>query len=286
MMRFKKILKYSVTTLLIIVLGGTIGFFSGNFIAFKIQKKPNYNFDVEAYTESILDIDFNENETPDLRSASDAFIIATHILNTKDYYKIIGNGIMDTGLGKLGSMKLWGNAEKIDNQIHTSIVAYNKVISKYQVGLRYDYDLLTARIDFYYGKSYSDGSADWDIPENISVDEYINEWGLHPSNFFTYTISSKTAVRNDLPTISYENGEKLYHYSLLLDTRTSVANYATQLKKMSQLNNYPIFSYIQFDFTLNENFDLQNVYINEKYNIYIFGVLVKCEANITYDFIY
>lgn len=286
MKKAKKIIVYSVLAVAVAFAAVVAGFFSGNVIAFKLRRQPDYDFDVKAFTESITDVSYKKGESPADRVASDAFIIASHLLNQKPKYHIIGKGLVDTGLGRLGTMQLWGNAKKQNDEIETSIVAWNKVIGKYQVGLGYTYDLKTELIDFSYGKSYSDGSVTWGEPEKITVDDYEKEWGLHPSNFFTYTISSKTALRNDYPTTTVKNGETLYNYSLLLDTQTSVANYAKQLKKMSGLDNYPVFSYIQFNFTLDQNFTLRSVTINEKYSIYIYGVLVKCDANISYDFNY
>ena len=286
MTKKKKIILSCFLVAVLLVTGTVSGFFIGNLIAFRVGKKVDYGFDVKAYTETISDIKYLNSDTPSNRSASDAFIIATHVLNQKKYYNIKGDGLVNTGLGKIGSLKLWGSAEKENGQIHTSIIAWNKLIGKYQVGLKYDYDIQNDSIDFYYGKSKSDGSAVWKNPTNISSSDYVSEWGLEPTNFFTYTISSKTALNNSYATPVFENGQKLYSYSLSLDPVYSVANYATQLKKMSGLDNYPVFSFCYFNFVVDESFSLKEVTIHEKYSVYMYGVNVTCDANIKYDFIY
>lgn len=265
---------------------GVSGFFIGNVISFRMKRKTNYNFDVLAYTETIEDIDYKATDSPATKTGSDAFIIASHLLDQREYYKIHGDGLVNTGFGKLGTLKLWGNALKENNQIHTSIVAWTKLISKYQVGLKYDYDLEKDLINFYYGKSHSDGSVTWGKPEYITSSEYIKEWGLAPTNFFTYTISSKTTLVNEGPSVIYEGGKKLYRFSLSLSPVYAVSNYAKQLKKMSGGAGYPAFSFCYFTFDVDEDFTLRGVSIHENYSVYLYGVNVKCDANIKYTFEY
>ena len=262
------------------------GFFVGNAISFSLRKKPNYNFDVSAYTESISDLAYSQKDLPTDRVGTDAFIIASHLLSCKKYYNISGSGVVETGFGNIGSLYIWGNAKKENGTIHTSLVTYNKMMKKYQVGLMYDFDIANDKLVFYYGTGHSDGSATWKEPETLTSAEYKKEWGLSPDSFFTYTISSKTATTNEKPKTKILNGEKLYEYKIILDNELAVSNYAKQIKKMSELDNYPVFSLIEFSFVVNDAFEIKSVSIHERYSVYLYGMLANCDGNLSYTFEY
>lgn len=286
MKKSRKILFTILLVFGVVAVAGVTGFFAGNIISFKLRSRPNYNFDASAYTETIDDIKYSPSDKPAQRTASEAFIIAVHKLNERKFYDISGYGVVDTGMGRFGKLYVWGKARKQEGEINTSIVAYNRIIEKYQVGLRYDYRIEKDEIDFYWGESSSDGSCDWEKPELINRKQYIAEWGLDPTNFFPYTISSKTAIKNSSAYEFESDGKKLYRFSLKLDCRLAVSNYARQLKKMSGLNNYPDFEYVYFDFVVDNNFNLVSVNIKERYSVFIYGVLVHCEGKNEYSFVY
>lgn len=86
-----------------------------------------------------------------------------------DHYSISGIGNVETGYGTIGGLKLWGHAEKNKDKIHTYILAWNQFFSSYRVGLKYDYDLKSELIDFFWGKTKSNGTAEWDSPKQSQL---------------------------------------------------------------------------------------------------------------------
>lgn len=278
--------KKSIFILSVLLSSILIGLFVGNSFVANFRNKIDSNYNIADYQEALSEFDFSNITSPNETLASKAYIYATHLLNQKDYYHIFGDGTVKIENGFLGELKLWGNAEKSKNTINTSIIAYNNILSSYRVGLKYDYDIESDLIDFYYGKSSSDGSAVWGKPENITSAEYFEEWGLAPSEFFTYTISRMTAMTNSKPiAFEDENGETLYRFEMYLDPITSTINYKKQLHKMSGLSTPPTFKEVNFCFVVDKNYEFRLVEIEEIWNVY-FGFLLNCKSTISYNFKY
>lgn len=270
----------------VLMISALIGAFAGSSLFFQIQNKKVKNTNSNAFIQTFHEMNYVSGEKPDGRSASDAFIIASHLLEQMDYYSINGIGNVSTNYGSIGSLKLWGHAEKKQNKIHTNILAYNQFFKSYRVGLKYDYDISTALIDFFWGETKADGTATWNEPEQITKNDYIEEWGMSPSNFFTYIISNKTALSNSGAVTFFESGKMFYKFSISLDPDTAATNYAKQLKKMSNSSTTPIFESIQFDFVLDSDFIFKTVSIKENYFASVAGLAVDCNSQIEYIFNY
>lgn len=279
----KKVILLSSILLVAIVVGTVIG---NSFIT-RMNNDVLSQYNIEDYKEAPGDLSSLTINSPDKLLALGAYTAATSKLNELDFYNIVGSGIVKVENGFLGELKLWGNAKKSNGMIETSIVSFNQILTQYRVGLSYTYDIAAQSIDFRYGKSYSDGSVDWDKSKLITPPEYTAEWGLEPNEFFTYTISSKTVTKNSEATkFVDENGETLFRFSLTLNPTTSTINYKNQLKKMSKLNNAPTFKYVIFDFVIDADFRLRLVEIEEAWSVYFHGPILNCKSKIAYDFSY
>lgn len=279
----KKIVLFSSILLVAIVIGTVIG---NSFIT-HINNTAFLKYNNEDYKDLPGDFTTLTTTAPESLLALEAYRIATAKLNNLEFYNILGSGVVKVENGFLGELKLWGSAKKSNGVIDTSIVSYNQILTQYRVGLSYKYYIAEQAIDFCFGKSYFDGAVDWDKPNRITPEEYIKEWGLEPTEFFTYTISSKTVMQNsEATTFVDENGKTLLKFSMKLDPLTSTINYKTQLKKMSKLNNAPIFKYVYFNFIIDDNFNLRNVEIEEAWSVYFHGPILNCKSKIAYDFSY
>lgn len=281
-----RVVKKSIFVFSILLSSILIGLFIGNSFVVNLRNKLESSYNIADFQENLSEFDFSNITSPDTTLASRAYIYATNLLSQKSCYRIYGDGVVKIENGFLGELKLWGNAEKNDDLIKTSIVAYNHLLANYRIGLKYDYNINNDLIDFYYGKSNSDGSAVWGKPESITSEEYFEEWGLAPSEFFTYTISGLTALTNSKPTTFVdENGETLYRFEMHLDPITSTINYKKQLHKMSGLSTPPTFKEIKFCFVVDKDYEFRLVEIEEIWNVY-FGFMLNCKSTISYNFAY
>lgn len=120
----------------------------------------------------------------------------------------------------------------------------------------------------------------WKSSEERTVEDYREEWGVHPDKLFGYVVSSKTLTK---ATEWQVDGEG-YTASISLDPVTSVILYVKQMEKMSGLSA-PTFEYINITFTMDENYKFQEVKIEEKYAVSV-GLKVTCVGVLDYVFTY
>ena len=211
-----------------------------------------------------------EGKSPDNLSAIDTYLVASKILNEKEYYKVTTDGIVDA---QVTTQEISGIF--IKDGLNYSNETYSKgmvsVASKaiYTPG---------SDVIIYEGKKSSNSTSyAWNNANTVTYDYYRENYGKDASYCWSYIISSKTVIAQTKCT----KEDDLYTYTISLDPTTSTIYYKNQIRLLSGLKSDPEFKSIQITFTVNENFEFKSLVIKETYTMNYVGVkvTVSCVEN-------
>lgn len=124
----------------------------------------------------------------------------------------------------------------------------------------------------YKGKNIEVEKATYDEDNFIeyTIDDYSSLWGKPLSRPNIYVISSDSVLSSDI-NLTDDN----YIVNLELDPEKSVVKYVKQMKVVSGLSDYPVFSNVNLTFTLDKELNLLKINTSEKYEVNKLGVHVS-----------
>ena len=118
-------------------------------------------------------------------------------------------------------------------------------------------------IDLHRGEAIDAVTASWGNEHyEYTFDEFTNDFGKTPSTPLIYIISKKTVMSG---TDTVEKVEDGYKITMSLNPVKSVINYVKQMKSISDLYDYPAFSYINLTFHINNDLLINQLDIDESY---------------------
>ena len=143
----------------------------------------------------------------------------------------------------------------------------------------------TDGVRLYSSSNITNGGKDavWNDYQDYSNESYIALAGSTPDGIQSYIISDKTII--DQSEVVYDEESGYYTFTVDLDPITSVLRYVRQVQQTSGLSSLPTFSSVSQTITIDENWNLISISIEEKYSV-IYGVSASCSGNLTsyYDF--
>lgn len=186
----------------------------------------------------------------------DYFLLAMDNLQKHEQYKIVGlsdvysviNQKVNTTNIKIGEKYF---TESLSKSVTSGIINIALAERYYQ----------ETDIDIYQGKISDDvKSAKWsEEKETVDEEEFFTRYAKKLSDPFPYIITSQTI--SEVEAIDEEE----LTFKFVLDPVASVYYYAIQMQYISQLDNRPTFSHVDFTFKLNENCEFETIEVNEKY---------------------
>lgn len=124
-------------------------------------------------------------------------------------------------------------------------------------------------------------NAVWGDYQTYSQEEYRNLAGGTPNSIQTYIISDKTIISsNDSSAITYEAETGYYSFTIELDPITSVLNYVKQVQQTSGLDSAPTFSSISQTITIDSEWNLISISIEESYSLMYGPAAASCEGTL------
>ena len=124
-------------------------------------------------------------------------------------------------------------------------------------------------------------NAVWGDYQTYSQEEYINLAGGTPNSIQTYIISDKTIISsNDSSAITYDAETGYYSFTIELNPITSVLNYVKQVQQTSGLDSAPTFSSISQTITIDSEWNLVSISIEESYSLMYGPAAASCEGTL------
>ncbi len=124
-------------------------------------------------------------------------------------------------------------------------------------------------------------NAVWGDYQTYSQEEYINLAGGTPNSIQTYIISDKTIISSNYSSaITYDAETGYYSFTIELDPITSVLNYVKQVQQTSGLDSAPTFSSISQTITIDSEWNLVSISIEESYSLMYGPAAASCEGTL------
>lgn len=137
------------------------------------------------------------------------------------------------------------------------------------------------QVDLYKSSKRTPTKADWKKDKTVTKEEFAALSGALPNAVSAYIISEKTVKNNDKEIIKYNEDDGTYTFTMQLDKQLSVINYSKQVKRTGGLGGYPEFQFINFEVTIDGNWNLLSFTITERYKA-IKGISVECNGKLSY----
>lgn len=248
-----------------------LGYLVGNYITTNNLSFNHYSIsDVDMLTDDITNINY-KNKTPDVFSASDAYLIAYKVLAEKNCYKKESYGKTTTSLSINQDVYLC--QQKNGNSHSIEMSNYSAIIKK---AIRVHFET-QGNITLFEGRTKSHKPEDtvWNETSTIHTKkEYIDMVGQEPTKLFAYIISSKTVIDYSL-----RKSNNLYKFEMSLHPELSTITYKKVIAFNSGANASTItFEYISISFELDDNFNIISESIDEVYSMNYAGIGVKVNA--------
>ena len=287
---FKKllnILSYGFVCLFAVILG----FLSGNmYIQAAFSNDYNYDEAEYRYTEAELNNIIASNTDVSKVNALYAILIAEEKLKTIDYYECKSPSGSSFTQPDIAPKQIIESYRKKDGNSYEYITVSNGIMAIGEKIVTSDMQ----NFDIYRTKKLNADNTPVlsSTPTyKLDYDAVRAQYGTDPTNPIAYVISNKTihssyAENPELTGRGTPNGGGTYTFTLKLNTDQSVMNYVKQMKYMSELGNYPIFSSISLEFTLDSEFRFVELVSRESYTVYYFGVPAKCVGELYQTFTY
>lgn len=201
--------------------------------------------------------------------ASKALVIACNKLDNLDYYYVERNGNV---ANPVGDQKLKATFEKDGTNITSMELSsgIKRVANKLVVNSG------EKTVQVYKGTLSADGTTgvfDSNF-KNFTFDDYKKEYGINPDSSISHLVTSKT-----IESASIEKAGNKTTFKLKLHPIKSVIGYSIQVAVNSGLKR-PEFNYVNFNFTIDNNFNLLGYDVDEEY-VVEYGIKVTCHSTIT-----
>ncbi len=258
------IIKFSVLSIFMViaVFGGLL---VGKIIVGKLDTFDPTKYSAENYIESQSNIAlWSTKQIGDL-TPTQIFVVAQARLSNCSYYGVYTKGYNGEDKGVVTTLGM-----KQDLYGYRYVVDGNGYFDYYSTGLatvvkKVEYKVGEDKFYCYEGV-IKNGTTTWtlkmaeDGKDYRNAVEYKQMVGCDADNPIDYIISTKTVKEEK------SNGVKdgLHSFTLKLDPSTSVLYYVKKMKYMSGFD-YPKFKDIEIKFEVDDQMNLQNMYINENY---------------------
>lgn len=223
-----------------------------------------------------------EGKTPEQMSVVENFVLA-------EYYLGKAENVAKNGLGKITAMGvtqgMFAKKYKKGNDYFIEEISSGVV----SVAERQLYNIENASIDIFSGSNIKDdGSAKWskDKKETLSYDDFKDKYGISPSDFIYYIVSSKT-VKDSGKVETKANGNLVYFVEL--ETNYSTMKYGKKINVTSGATKIPKFESIKITFEIDNNWQFQQIRYQESYQVAIpalGSMYVPTKGDITENYTY
>ena len=257
-----------------------LGYFTGNLLTGKFFAIDKYaGISKSDLIEDVSTISY-EGKTPDQLSATDAFIVALHILHNQHTYIRNSNGELETSLGV--KQYIHNRSGKSGDMHFMEVSTFSSIIKK---AGRFNYKIGdTIRYQNGTPSNTSLDSVQWtDDYGDYTYDEYSELLGRRPEYESTYVVSSKT--QDSASSCSINNG--LYTYTIELNPTLATISYLNEISFVSDIDKSSInFSKVTLEFTVDKNFVLISQKNQEVYSVKYSGIPVTISSvyNITFTY--
>ena len=223
-----------------------------------------------------------EGKTPEQMSVVENFVLA-------EYYLGKAENVAKNGLGKITAMGvtqgMFAKKYKKGNDYFIEEISSGVV----SVAERQLYNIENESIDIFSGSNIKDdGSAKWskDKKETLSYDDFKDKYGISPSDFIYYIVSSKT-VKDSGKVETKANGNLVYFVEL--ETNYSTMKYGKKINVTSGATKIPKFESIKITFEIDNNWQFQQIRYQESYQVAIpalGSMYVPTNGDITENYTY
>lgn len=267
-----------------------LGVFAGN-LYIAANNRINYNFDESLYTPDWSAVyDANKGTPATSVSAANAYVMAEWQLMTQagayavDNFSIEGTGYVSaTVMGIVQKQQVVKHISKTPTQIVNESLSGGLISAAEKL----IYNLETQTIDSYRSKNVTSGenpvatySDEPTTSYNLDTDyqAYRDEYGISPYVVFPYLVSENTVVSSS-GAKAVDNG---YEYTMTLSNLYGVMNYVYYMMHISGLSQEPTFYELTMTFVVDSKYQMQSLYVYERYQIYYLGLPANCVAETTY----
>ena len=219
------------------------------------------------------------------------FLLAEFNALNSDYFHIVGNGRVRVSAFGIPISQTVYSEKNYDGNAYTfeSISEGTMDIGKCSVmekptSLNSNPEvMLFSSSDVYTseGASITDNAV-WGNYETYTQEAYIDLAGGLPNGIQTYIISDKTITStNDSSVITYDEATGYYTFTIELDPITSVLNYVRQVQQTSGLGSAPTFESVKQTITIDGEWNLISISIEERYSVLYGGISAGCSGTLT-----
>ncbi len=238
----------------------------------------NFNITTDYDKPNWMKIASSLGVTPSDLSIADNFALAEYNAQMAESYIGSGDGKVNT----LGITQAVYSTKRHQGNRYTFESISDGMVS---VALCDSYIKGNNTIEIYKGSILSNkGDATWAFDQNMLTSDYLNEVGNLPSAIQPYIISDKTILSSSEMTYEENNGLGYYTFSVELDPITSVLNYVRQVKRTGGLGALPEFQSVKQTITIDENWNIVRIDVEEKYSAVAFGMKVSCSGTLRMDY--
>ena len=282
-----------------------LGIFTGSGLGvwyFNYELRSNFNpndYNMADYIQSV-DYTFNKNNinatekdglnwvsiaqsqalTPANLTPADNFVLAQYNVTKANSYEIYGEGYVNSMKVKQSII----SRKKYNGSYYTfESISPSKISLIDDIILCDKYEKNSKEVVLYTSSKTNPKKGDWKYSETLSSSDYELISGGLPNTIQAYIISEKTVDEdtNKKEQITYNSEDDTYSFTMKLDTKTSVLNYAKQMKRTGGLGGYPDFSSISFSVVIDSNWNLLSFSIKENYSA-IKGIKAPCSGVLNY----
>lgn len=215
-----------------------------------------------------------QGKTPASLSAIDNFALAEWNSLNSSSFSAIGNGVVST----MGVNQTVYSEKLFDGNAYTFASVCSGLITVTSL----DYYQKGSNKASIYAGTVNNNGINWKLDNEMPFGEYQDFVGTRITSVHPYIISNKTVL--SASEITFDDMSGNYTFTLELDCVLSVIRYARQVKKTGGLGSYPEFSRVTQTITIDNNWNLVSIDIEESYSAIAYGMKVGCSAHLLYDF--
>lgn len=153
-------------------------------------------------------------------------------------------------------------------------------------------------LEFLGDENEGEFRTNWSEPKNMTVEEYQNEWGVIPAWISPYIICSSTVIDFETQRFSKQivEDEELYTAKINLKTKYNTTSkdehrlmaYTYYVKQISAMSGVLVtdFESCEITFSIDKNYRIRKVEINETYNVRYGVIPVTCPSKLTQTYNY
>ncbi len=312
----KKFNKRSFVSMLVLfVMGISSGLFAGNWYATNFIAGPatDYSQFTEAQLRVGNDRIANDYATkiPTANDAWKSFIAAEKNFASATSFDILSNGVVDTIITQtVYSRKIYNGETVFVEQISDGMVAVadrfvykpssyiledvssHIVRSKGKLnGTTTINEHLTCHSNCKHGNknAYVYNTSYNNAPTTMTEDEYVEAMGAMPLSPIAYIVSTATVLSCGNFNVTGSGENTRYTFSMSLHSGASVLNYVRQMKTVSGLSDYPSFTEVKLDVSLqmlDGKVMFDHICVNEKYSVPYGSLTPKCTGTLHQRFLF